>query len=76
MDKKTVRTIITEWLKEHDYDGLCCQDCGCELKDLMPCSGDIYGCIANCQPGYKIESDDEDYDFYIVSSKPNKSERR
>lgn len=33
-----VRTIVTEWLKEHGYDGLYVPGvCGCPIDDLMCC---------------------------------------
>ena len=44
-----VREIVKEWLRAHGYDGLCYYDCGCEIEDLMPCTG--YS--ADCQPGYR-----------------------
>lgn len=45
-----VRGIVEQWLRQHGYDGLCTEDCYCELNDLMPCgeSGTY------CEPGYKV----------------------
>lgn len=34
----TVKEIIIEKLKSMGADGLCCEDCGCGLDDLEPCS--------------------------------------
>ena len=47
----TVTDILTEWLKANGYDGLVADDaeCGCELKDLAPCSGPW----DTCRPGYR-----------------------
>lgn len=45
----TVREIITAYLREHGYDGLCNDDCGCGIDDLAPCGGD-YG---RCVPAHK-----------------------
>ena len=46
----TVKQIVTQWLKENDYDGLVNldQECGCRAIDmcLMEC-----GC-ENCEPAY------------------------
>ena len=46
---KTVRDIVTEWLRTNGYDGLVEKDgeCGCRLEDLFPC-GDVYAqwCVA------------------------------
>lgn len=50
----TTWQIIHDWLKEHGYDGLYCDDaggeeCGCELADLFPCGQIPESCVA----GYK-----------------------
>lgn len=34
---ETVKDIVAEWLRDHGYDGLYFDDCGCPLRDLMPC---------------------------------------
>lgn len=34
----TIRDIVVAWLKEHGYDGLCEEECGCNLNDIMPCN--------------------------------------
>lgn len=39
-----VRTIITKYLEDNGFDGLCCDGCGCGLDDLIPCSGDALEC--------------------------------
>lgn len=41
-------SIVTHYLKENGYDGLCAPDleCGCGLDDLAPCEyGPCPGCI-------------------------------
>ena len=50
-----VKEIITAWLKEHGYDGLCGEECGCEIADLAPCCEAEN--ILSCVPGYKNECD-------------------
>ncbi len=57
----TVREIIQKYLIDNHYHGLCNNDCGCHLRDLMPCCSDGT-CISNespadCQPGY-VKGDD------------------
>lgn len=49
----TLHEIVAEWLREHGYDGLCRDTCGCGLDDLMPCGepGD------DCVPAYKRRCD-------------------
>lgn len=46
--------MIKEYLKNHNFDGLCCLDgdenCGCGIDDLAPC-GEIG---MYCQPAIKI----------------------
>lgn len=54
----TVKEIITAYLKENGYDGLCRDDCGCSLSDLVPCNGE---CWEDCEPGYKHLQDDGDW---------------
>ncbi|HUU93218.1 MAG TPA: hypothetical protein VM238_18645 [Phycisphaerae bacterium] len=42
--------ILTAWLKDNGYDGLCnpYAECGCPLDDLIVCGGSP----ASCLPGY------------------------
>jgi len=42
----TVKEILIRYLKEHNCDGLCDDECGCTIDDLMPCAG--YGDMSNC----------------------------
>ena len=51
------REIVTKWLRENGYDGLCEPGvCGCLLDDLMPC--DLPS--QNCQAGYRISCPGEE----------------
>jgi len=61
----TVKEIVKDWLKSHNYDGLWCEDCGCELTDLIPCQGDG---IEMCRAGYKRYLSDAGR--WIIVSKP------
>lgn len=55
--------IMKQWLDDNEFDGLCCDKCGCLKNDLFPC-----GAINNsCQPGYKVFVDG---DWKIVPEKP------
>ncbi len=50
-DKITVKTIVADWLKDNQFDGLCNDDCGCGVDELFsPCT-----CFGgeNCQPAFK-----------------------
>lgn len=49
-----VRDIVEEWLKDHGYDGLAGDGCGCQIGDLAPCCADD---VVNCEPGYLHECD-------------------
>lgn len=55
----TVKDIITQWLKEHNCDGLCDIDneCGCGLDDLMPCNNNCERCV----PAEKVIYKDDIY---------------
>ena len=60
------RLMIAEYLKFNGYDGLYCDECGCELSDLMPCGGEW---AIDCVAGYKHDGCTEDCgkgcDFHI-----------
>jgi hypothetical protein len=51
----TIREIIVEYLRQHGYDGLCGDSCGCGLDDLAPCGGDPM----DCQPAHRRKADCE-----------------
>lgn len=56
----TVKEILADWLKSHGYDGLCSDDCGCEISELCPCLWDIHDCVA----GHKVKCTPEcDHEF-------------
>lgn len=59
----TIRQIIETYLRENHFDGLFCDECGCDLDDLMPCSSE--GALS-CQPGYKHPCDCEEGHAYHV----------
>ena len=65
-----VRDILKAWLKEHGYDGLYNEECGCEVDDLSP--GDCM--TTHCTAGYKVDYDGacpcgEGCDFHIQKSR-------
>ena len=45
-----VREIVINWLQEHGYDGLYCEDCGCGVDDLAPCAELP---MFDCNAGYR-----------------------
>ena len=52
-----VREILAAWLREHGYDGLYTEDCGCQIDGLCPCGEYDLGCEAGylCRrSGYDI----------------------
>lgn len=71
--------MLSNWLKEHGYDGLynVSEGCGCDYNDLAPC-----GCpapIEACRPGYRVDcTPDCDHgwggyepgDWHIQAEKP------
>ena len=36
-----VKEMLIEYLKANGFDGLYCEDCGCQLSDLATCGGDL-----------------------------------
>lgn len=49
---KTVKDIVTEYLKSNGYDGLYNDDCGCPVDDLAPCC-QLYD---DCTAGYRHDT--------------------
>lgn len=69
----TVCEILSDWLKEHGYDGLSCPECCCDLDTLCWCEE---LCLF-CDAGYKIPCPgpdecnlDGNCDFHIGPDKP------
>jgi len=62
----TVKEIIKQYLIDNGFDGLCSEDCGCGVNDLICCNREF---IEDCQPAYErtlTEQDDyENYDCEI-----------
>ena len=46
----TVRDIITNYLKEHGFDGLCGRDCQCHVDDICQPYNKLN--LDSCRPGY------------------------
>ena len=67
-----VEKIIEDYLRDNGFDGLYYEiECGCEITNLMPCSGSGL----DCTPGYKIPTP-EDHELYgetdwIIGPKPD-----
>ena len=52
-DGTTVNQMVSEWLKQNGYKGLCDgKSCGCGLDDLMPCGH--YGNMIDCAAAYEF----------------------
>jgi len=60
----TVKSIVEQWLKDHGYDGLCTDHCGCLVGDLMPCGDDGTLSII-CRPGYKCRGKCRECEKYM-----------
>lgn len=44
--------MVRLYLEQNGYDGLCTDECGCELADLMPCGGEY---AMDCVAGHKTK---------------------
>ncbi len=67
----TFKNGIKTWLEDNGYDGLYNSEgeCGCDLKDLMPCGG----VCDDCEAGYKIAGNEE-CDWFMARNKEAKLE--
>ncbi len=45
----TVKEIVKKYLEDNGYDGLCGEECGCDLPDIFACEYAV-----DCEPGYKV----------------------
>ena len=68
-----VREIIEHYLKEHGYDGLVGDECGCFGDDICPCDDNTMDCV----PGYKVPADSKmqmlyDCEWMMSTTKPDK----
>ncbi len=55
----TVKEIIIEKLTELGADGLCYENCGCGIDDLIPCSKSIEDCV----PAKLKKADEQEYRY-------------
>lgn len=63
----TAREMVKAWLKSNCFDGLYIDgECGCNLKDLMPC--DCEG-VGSCEAGYITIDPSGEWDFLIGPDK-------
>ena len=61
-----VKKIVAKYLMENGFEGLCADECGCLLDDLIPC--DDY--MGHCEPGYKIPNPGGETDWITTTVKP------
>jgi hypothetical protein len=56
MRKMNAKDVIKNYLKDNNYDGMCCpgKGCSCHINDLFTCGDIPFDCLA----GYKITQDD------------------
>ena len=68
-----LRKIVNQWLMENGYEGLCNDDCGCEIGDLMPCDTPNIHCSAGFKvpcPGPEKCLADGNCPWHISETKP------
>jgi hypothetical protein len=56
--------VIGQWIREHGYDGLYSDECGCLAEDLAPCCGNPHECRLGYNYGPR-ETPDGHADFWI-----------
>lgn len=69
-----LQDIVTDWLKQHGYDGLynTVGECACQVSDLVPCSQ----CDElECHAGHYLDATNSEFDFEI-GVKPEESEEK
>ena len=58
----TVKAIVALYLREHGYDGLAGDNCGCSVDGLFPCECGPGDCIAAYRrPATQKDIDEGDY---------------
>jgi hypothetical protein len=63
--------ITKKWLEENGYDGLCYEECGCELEDFMPCGEPS----PRCEAGHREKAPrGSGFDYFIYPGKGNSEE--
>lgn len=62
---------LKKYLQENGYDGLCSEECGCSLENLIACGE--YDNLRDCEPGYKIPgcTCGEGCAYHISTEKPS-----
>lgn len=58
-----LKSIVADKLKENGMDGLCREDCGCGLADLMPCGQPSPDCVPAMKTAVPEEKRDEFFSF-------------
>lgn len=58
-----VKEIVKKYLEENGFDGLYCEDCGCDKNDLISC--DEY--CGFCSPGYRHKCPKGHEADYVIS---------
>ncbi|MFA5377395.1 MAG: hypothetical protein WC455_16710 [Dehalococcoidia bacterium] len=61
-----IREILESWLREHGYDGLYCDGCGCRVDDLMPCDSPQ---PEECRPGFIVQCNKKCDDYVLCVAK-------
>ena len=64
---KMVREIVMEYLLANGYDGLCADDCGCEIDDLGPCGESFWHCV----PGYAATWIEDGTVCHVIAEEDN-----
>ena len=79
MTRINVKGIVKEYLKKHNYQGLCnVNDCRCGENDLMKCEHSLNECgyiKGNCIPAYEhIYNEERNLKEYCPIKKKNEND--
>ena len=58
----TIKEIVKKWLEDNGCDGLCGEDCGCGIDDIMPCVTNGCLVLCDCVAAKKVIATEEHYD--------------
>lgn len=69
-NNKRVIDILKEELAEMGADGLCSEECGCGLGDLVPCQSDPSQCMPAVARPIRVDCEEDRFWIQCYDMKP------